>query len=299
MKIGFLTCPGTHPGSPIRRPDAFEHDLQVDAIRPELAKLGHELVEIDWHSPVEAFAALPLVQIGTVWDYQDAEPEFLAKLDALETAGHILCNSAAVVRWNSRKTYLRELAESGAATIPTLWIDEPSSTDVETAMAQFGSDTIVAKRQVGAGAEGQSIHRKAALDPDWRMEHPAMLQPFLPQIQSDGEYSFLFVDGAFSHVLRKLPATGDYRVQTLYGGLEESLEPTPEDRTAAQAIVDALPFDAPLYARIDMVRSDQGGLLLMEAELIEPFLYPRQGPQLGAMIAAAIDRRLQTTTLTA
>ena len=299
MHIGFLTCPGTHPGSPDRRADAFEHDLQVDAIRPELEKLGHELVEIDWRSPVESFVRCELLLVGTPWDYQDSEAAFLAQLDALENAGHIVCNSAEVVRWNSRKTYLRELEQRGAATIPTLWVDAPTAADIEAAMEEFGVDSIVAKRQVGAGAEGQSIHHRASHDAGWRMDHAAMLQPFLPQIQSDGEYSFLFVDGGFSHALRKLPQSGDYRVQTIYGGHEEEFTPDPSDLSAAQAIIEALPFEAPLYARIDMVRGDDSRLLLMEAELIEPFLYPAQGPQLGAMIAAAIDRRLEALAATA
>ncbi|UIP06281.1 hypothetical protein LY632_11355 [Erythrobacter sp. SDW2] len=296
MNVAFLTCPGTHPGSPTRRADAFEHDLMVAAIRPELATRGHGLVEIDWRSPLEAFANMPLVLVGTPWDYQDSEEQFLAKLEALEAAGHILCNSAATVRWNVRKTYLRDLAASGAATIPTLWIEAPTATDIAAAMEHFGTGSVVAKRQVGAGAEGQSIHHHASLDTDWRMAHPAMLQPFLPQIQRDGEYSFLFVDGRFSHALRKRAAAGDYRVQSIYGGTEETLEPSPDDIATAQAVVDAVPQGMPLYCRIDMVRGSDGTLLLMEAEMIEPFLYPEQGPQLGVLMAEAITRRLEALT---
>lgn len=293
MKIGFLTCPGTHPGSAERRDDAFEHDSQVDAIRPALEKLGHQLVEIDWRSPIDAFAGLPLILIGTPWDYQDSEALFISQLDALEAAGHQLCNDAELVRWNARKTYLRDLAERGAAIVPTLWVDKPSPADLDLALAEFGCETVVAKRQVGANAEGQSLHRMGGIDPAWNMAHPALLQPFLTQIQSDGEYSFLFVDGVFSHALRKLPQDGDYRVQSSYGGREENYAPSPADRDAAQAIVDAIPFATPLYARIDMVRGDDGDLLLMEAELIEPFLYPLQGPRLGAMLAQAITNRLE------
>ncbi|WP_435418115.1 hypothetical protein WAB17_00635 [Parerythrobacter aurantius] len=293
MNIAFLTCPGTHPGSPDRRADAFEHDLMVAAIRPELEARGHALVEIDWRSDLAAFADMPLVLVGTPWDYHDSEEQFLAKLDALEAAGHIVCNSAATVRWNARKTYLQDLEASGAATIPTAWIAAPVAADVLDAMDRFGTDTVVAKRQVGAGAEGQSIHHRATLDPQWNMEHPAMLQPFLPQIQEDGEYSFLFVDGQFSHALRKRAAQGDYRVQSIYGGTEEVLNPSGEDLAAAEAVVDTVPVGKPLYARIDMVRGASGQLLLMEAEMIEPYLYPEQGARLGELIAGAIARRLE------
>jgi glutathione synthase/RimK-type ligase-like ATP-grasp enzyme len=292
MKIGFLTCPGTHPGSPTRREDAYEHDIQVEALRPAMAKWGQDLVEIDWRSPVETFADLPLILVGTPWDYQHSEVAFLDKLDALEAAGHQVCNAPQLVRWNSRKTYLRDLAERGAATIPTIWVERATMQDIARAFDGLGSDTIVAKQQVGAGADGQSIHRKGSLDPDWKVDQPMMLQPFLPQIQSDGEYSFLFIDGQFSHALVKRPTQGDYRVQSLYGGSEHPLDPEPADLAAAQAIIDAIPHEVPLYARVDMVRSETGKLLVMEAEMIEPYLYPEQGPNLGTMMAAAIARRL-------
>ena len=292
MQIGFLTCPGTMPGSPTRRADAFEHDVQINAIRPALEVRGGKLSEIDWRAPVEAFAGCNLVLIGTPWDYQDDERAFLAKLDALESAGILLCNSAATVRWNARKTYLRDLAERGVATIPTLWVEQPSAADIARAMEEFGCDAIVAKRQVGAGAEGQSIHHRQSPDAGWAMHQPAMIQPYLPQIASEGEMSFLFIDGKFSHALVKRPAAGDYRVQSLYGGTEEAMVPASPDLDAAQAVADAIPFETPLYARIDMVRGEDGALLLMEAELIEPYLYPRQGPELGPMLAEAIARRI-------
>ena len=127
---------------------------------------------------------------------------------------------------------------------------------------------------------------------NWTMSQPMMLQPYLDQITREGEYSFLFVDGTFSHALIKRPAAGDYRVQSVYGGTEEPFMPTESDLSAAQAVVDAVPFETPLYARIDMVRGDDGALLLMEAEMIEPFLYPAQGPRLGELMAEAIARRL-------
>ena len=71
----------------------------VAAIRPELEARGHALVEVDWRSPVEAFAGMPLVLVGTPWDYHDSEAQFLVRLHALEAAGHVVCNSAATIRW--------------------------------------------------------------------------------------------------------------------------------------------------------------------------------------------------------
>src|SRR3546814_3542722 len=94
-----------------------------------------------------------------------------------------------------------------ASTIPTLWAEHPTAADVEHAFAQFGSDRVVVKRQVGAGAEGQQIFgRGESIAPDWSMDRPAMIQPFQHAIAGEGEYSFVFIDGQFSNALLKSAA---------------------------------------------------------------------------------------------
>ena len=291
-RIGFLACPGTMPGSTVRRADAYEHDHQVEAIRGGFDPAGLDLVEIDWRAPLEAFAGLPLVLLGTVWDYQDHEAMFLARLDELETMGIAVCNPAGMVRWNIDKSYLRDLAAAGAPTIPTLWPDDPTGADIAAAFEHFGCDDLVVKRRIGAGAEGQvRFTRETAPPAEWRYGHRAMVQPFLPAIVEEGETSFLFVEGAFSHAVRKVAAPGDYRIQSIYGGTEIDAAPSPADIVAAQAVVEAIPGETPLYARVDMIRHD-GALAVMEAELIEPYLYPRQGPRLGEMLAQSVLKRL-------
>lgn len=292
-KIAFLACETTLPSSGVRRGDAYEHDLMVAALEPALRNAGMEMVVIGWEEDISAFAGVSLAMLGTAWDYQDKHSEFLAKLDALEASGVTLCNSAEIVRWNSRKTYLRELADKGAATIPTLWLDDPGGEDIVRAFAHFDGEKLVVKRQIGAGAEGQLSFAKDDLPAsDWRYGHMAMLQPFLPAIQSEGEFSFIFIDGEFSHALRKVAAEGEYRIQSLYGGSEQDYLPSDQEIAQATQIMASLPFDTPLYARIDMVRGPADTLLLMEAEMIEPYLYPQQGPELGPRLAQAIAKRI-------
>lgn len=173
--------------------------------------------------------------------------------------------------------------------MPTLWLDAPNETDVEKAFDAFGSNDLILKRQIGANAAGQ--HRVHRGDPIPPMPEPMMAQPFLPAIQTEGEMSAIFIDGAFSHALIKSAAAGEYRIQSTYGGNEHAYEPDPKDQNAANAIIESL--DAtPLYARVDMVRGEDGQLLLMELEMIEPFLYPLQGLELGERLHAALVRRL-------
>ncbi len=292
-KIAFLACPDTLPGSPVRRPDAFEHDLLFDAIAAGLAGRA-ELVALDWRAPLAELAAFDLAYLGTPWDYTEAKDEFLERLEALEAAGVVVANPVEVIRWNSDKLYLKELAARGAVSIPTLWPDSAGPADVLAAFDHFGCDRLVVKRRVGAGAIGQdSFSRDAPPPADWRMDQAAMIQPFLPAIQSEGEHSFIFVDGQFSHGLIKQASEGEYRIQSLYGGIEIAVEPAAADRAAAESVMAMLPFaQPPLYARIDMVRLDDGALAVIEAEVIEPYLYPLQGPEFGGRMADAMLRRL-------
>ena len=293
-RIAFLACPDTLPGSPTRRPDAFEHDLQIGALRDGLVGRA-EVLEFDWRAPLDQLAQCRIALIGTAWDYTDHPTEFLSKLEALQAAGVQVCNPPNMVRWNADKHYLAELAEAGLPSIPTLWHDNAGPDEVAAAFDHFGCDRLVVKRRVGAGAVGQDSFTRVALPTaDWRAGQAAMIQPFLPAIQSEGELSFIFIDGAFSHALIKQAAEGDYRIQSLYGGREVPLDPGSADLAAAQAVMAALPFaEPPLYARIDMVRLDDGVLAVIEAELIEPYLYPEQGSRFGSLMANAMLRRAE------
>lgn len=295
MNIAFLACSTTLPGAPDRRADAFEHDQQMAALVAAL-RPGETVTDIDWQAPLAAFAGYDAVLIGTPWDYWDHREAFLAKLDAIAALGVPVHNPPAVVRWNIDKGYLAQLGARGVATIPTLLLDNPGHAEILAAFDHFHCDRLVVKRRVGAGAEGQfDFTRRSPPAADWRMGHAALVQPFLPGIVEEGEHSLIFIDGQFSHGLIKRPAPGDYRVQSLYGGWDTAVTPAPADLAAAQAVIAGLPFPAPLYARIDLVRGPDGTLLLMEAEVIEPFLYPLQGPQLGPRLLAGL-RRLITAS---
>ena len=288
MRIAYLASQVTLPGSPTRRPDAFEHDQSIEALAPPLAARGMALEAVSWDADGLDWSAFDAAVIGTTWDYWDRQAAFLTRLEVIQRQT-TLFNSAQMVRWNSHKGYLRDLEQRGARLIPTLWIDEVRQETAERAFDTLGSDDLVFKRQVGAGASGQ--HRLKRGDPIPEMPHPMMVQPFLPAIAEEGEISFVMVDGELSHALVKRPADGDYRIQSAYGGVETPYTPPAKDLAAAKAIVSALD-EAPLYARVDMLRAEDGGLLLMELELIEPFLYPLQGLELGERFGAAIQKRL-------
>jgi hypothetical protein len=287
-KIAYLASRVTLPGSPIRRTDAFEHDFMMDALRGPFEARGFRVEDVAWDDAKADWAGYAAVIIGTTWDYWDRLDEFLAALERIEGQTRLF-NASALVRWNARKTYLRELETKGAKLIPTLWLDDCSEAAAKAAFDTLGADDLVFKRQVGAGAKDQ--HRLKRGEPIPEMRHPMMVQPFLKMIQTEGELSFIFIDGDFSHALIKRAQPGDYRIQSTYGGREEKITPSTDDLAAARVIIGTLD-QAPLYGRVDMLRGPDGGLLLMELEVIEPYLYPIEGPELGERMAAGVARRL-------
>jgi hypothetical protein len=287
-QIAYLASQVTLPGSPNRRSDAYEHDLMMDRLTPSFEALDMAITAVSWDDPDADWQAFDAAIIGTTWDYWDHHETFLKTLERIEENIPVF-NPPALVRWNSHKSYLKDIEARGAKLIPTLWLDEATPERATAAFDTLGSDDLVFKRQVGAGADGQ--HRLRRGDSIPAMPLPMMAQPFLSTIQSEGELSFIYIDGAFSHALLKRAASGDYRIQSTYGGIEEAVSPTPSDLAVAGAMMSTLDTP-PLYARVDMVRGDNGGLLLMELEMIEPYLYPEQGPELGERMAKAIESRL-------
>jgi hypothetical protein len=287
MRIAFLASQVTLPGSPSRRVDFHLHDDTIRALEGPFAAQGMSLHPVAWDAP-EDWSSYTAAIIGTTWDYWDREAEFLATLARIADATRLF-NPLALVRWNTSKTYLRDLEAKGARLIPTLWPDAPTPSDIARAFDTLATDTLVIKRQVGAGAHGQV--RLTRTDPVPSFTLPMMVQPFIPSIESEGEYSFVFLGDTLSHALIKRPRAGDYRIQPSYGGTAHAIDPSPVDLASARAILDALP-ERPLYARIDMVRGPDGQMLLMEAELIEPFLFVNQGPRVGALYASALHERI-------
>ena len=291
MRIALLTAGNLVPDAPNRRADAWLFDVEFGMLAKAFAAEGMTLEARRW-SDEGLGPGLAGALALTAWDYQDGAEAFLATLDRLQASGVPVFNPPELVRWNIRKTYLRELAEKGVATIPTLWPEKPVRADVEAAFDAFGCERVVLKRQVGAGARAQqSFRRGEAIADGELLDRPGMIQPFIRAIAEEGELSFLFIDGEFSHALVKRAAAGDYRIQAAYGGVSETLHAREEDRQQARAVLDAL-HAPPLYARIDMVRGEDGKLLLMELEAIEPYLFPEQGPQIASMLAKALRKRL-------
>lgn len=238
------------------------------------------------------------VVIRSTWDYHHRPAEFRTWADRVEASGTPLMNPARLVRWNSSKTYLIELAEQGVPIPPTALVAR-GSTAAEIAVAASTlprAREVVVKPTVSASAYS-TWRAPAPLTTETiaRIESMAgtrdvILQPFLDTIVESGELSLVFFDGVFSHAARKRPKEGDFRVQTEHGGETTIVQVRPDIVDQAERALRHAP-DVPTYARVDGIDID-GVFTLMELELIEPELFFVQVPDAAVTLASAIARRI-------
>ena len=296
-RVCFLSSADMMKDRPGAREDWFEFELEFGVLKDGCAAAGMTLEHRIWDSGFDPHGFDAFI-VGTVWDYPPKLELFVSTLDRLHAVAPVM-NPPHVVRWNIEKHYLRALAEAGAPSIPTLWADQADPATLSGAFDALDAEEVVVKPLVGGGAWRQARLKRGDAIPAAEALPPAacLIQPFLPSVPVEGEYSFIMCGGAFSHALQKQPKPGDYRVQSIFGARERVHIPRPGELELAHQVLDAaaaLTGEADLlYARVDMVRGLDDNLALMELEIIEPYLYPEQGPQLGAVFAAALKAKLQ------
>lgn len=299
LSVAILVSDNMLPGNAESRKDVFELTEQMGKITPAFAAQGMTTELVRWRDAAKRAEDFDAMLPFFVWDYFEGnEDDFLnemAKVDAKTK----LFNPYRVLKWNLNKSYLEELERQGAPVIRTLTVERVTERNVTAAFETLGTDTLVIKPQVGGGAWRQALYKKGDPFPakDTLPPEAAMIQAFLPSVQSEGEYSFLYFGGQFSHAVNKTPKAGDYRIQSLYGGIEAPYAPSSQEREAARQVLDSLDF-TPLYARVDLLRGLDGGLKLIELEMLEPYLYLPFAKGEGAenegaqKLAAVLKKRL-------
>lgn len=255
--------------------------------------IGWEVEAVSWRRGAGWWHGFDAVLIRSPWDYQDDPRAFLDVLARIEESGVSLFNRLDLVRWNLRKTYLRDLADRGVSTTPTEWRDRLEPGQVLQLFDALQADEIVLKPVVSANADGAfRLNRRAAAErlaeiESYYRDHPLIAQPFARAVLDEGEYSLIFFGGEFSHCILKTPKDGDFRVQEEHGGLIRAVRPDAVLLASARAAVRAA-GPPQLYARVDLVRANDGdGWWLMELELIEPSLYLRMDPRAPHRFAEA------------
>jgi glutathione synthase/RimK-type ligase-like ATP-grasp enzyme len=259
----------------------------VDALRAA----GLDPIAEAWTDPSVDWSAYDAVLLRSVWNYHLRYDEFTEWLAQLDKAGVPVLNDSGLVRWNGDKRYLLELRERGVAIVPS---QVAAGECLREVVAGLNGQDIVIKPTVGAGASNtiRGVAGSAELNQAMNELPDAvyLVQPFQPEIQTDGELSVIFIDGEYSHAIVQRPVAGDYRVQMMFGGVASSVDPSPAVLESARAVLTAV-GSQPLYARVDGVVVN-GRFLLMELELIEPYLFLPESPDAARKLVAAVAKRV-------
>lgn len=275
-------------------PEGFVIDDEL--AEAPLRDLGWSVTSIPWSREDVDWGELDAVVVRSTWDYQRTPARFLAALEAISGTGVPLFNSLERIRWNVHKRYLLELEEEGLPVVPTVLRPGLGPGEGDELFDALAAEEVVLKPELGAGAEGAvRVRRGAWADRAEEIEssfsdRTLLAQPFVPSVTDEGEWSLIYFNGVYSHAILKIPAPGDFRTQEELGAEIRSVRPSEPLRNAADRVVGFLSSRAPLYARVDLVRSPQRDIFwLMELELIEPSLYLRSDRWAPDRFAKALD----------
>ena len=272
-----------------------ELDPDSRLLLPELGARGIEAQTAVWSDPDVDWSAFDAILIRSTWDYFHHAREWAAWLDRVEAAGVPMLNPLKVVRWNSHKSYLQQLAAANVPVVDTVMTQGDAPVDLADLLAGAGWDDAIVKPAIDGGA-ARLFRVRDVDDPQARFdalvaEGDVLVQPFLPSIVDEGEVSLLYFGRELSHTVRKTAKPGDIRVQPMWGGHCEVIGPTAEMVHVAERVFDAIEADL-LYGRVDLVRAGDGTLRLIELEAIEPLLFLELDPKAPGRFAGALAARL-------
>ena len=281
-------------------------------LRQALRARGADVEDPAWDAPID-WSRFDAVLIRTTWNYHERKEAFVAWSEATSAVTRLF-HGPEVIRWNSDKRYLAALEARGVRLAETAWLAigmplAEAAREIRTRAERWTRGFL--KPVVGANAWrtlafdageaglGQALAflQAEATDANGRLTAGFMLQPYLASVESEGERSLIWIDGAPAHAIAKVPAPGDYRVQEDWGAKDFRIEAEPELRELATRAIDAaeaIVRQRLLYARIDTLRDAAGRLVLNELELVEPALFFRHAPETAERLAAALLARLAT-----
>lgn len=283
---------------PLPEPDPDEH-LLLNACHAD----GIDVQMLAWHEESAWLAELDRsspILIRSTWDYIHRLDAFQSWLQSMSEHAPIW-NPWPVIRENLHKRYLLTLAQAEVPTTPTILVSQGSSVTLVESLAARSWDEVVIKPAVGAGSF--ATYRLRADDPDaerlWHesvLARDTLIQPYLCAVEDEGERALVWIDGEFTHSVRKSPRFADDSEQVSaalpIGAAERAL-----GEAALKAAIPQSLRSQMLYARVDITRDRQGCLRVMELELIEPSLFLAQHPPALQKLVAALRKRLTDLSL--
>ncbi len=228
------------------------------------------------------------------WDYTEHYLRFTEFVRSVSQKTRMI-NAAETVLWNLDKRYLRDLSAKEIDVPPTLYIERYQPVTLREMFERTGGNAAILKPVMSAGARHTyKITDRNCAEYEERFqaliaEETMMIQPFLANVETQGEITLVVIDGKFTHAVKKIAKPGDFRVQDDFGGTVHQYEPTADEIAFAERAVSVC-VPKPLYARVDILRDDADRPVVSELELIEPELWFRFHPPAAESLANAVGR---------
>lgn len=265
MKIALLTCE--------RLPDLMPDD---QLLIPELAKHNITAQAVVWDDATISWTDFDYLIFRNTWDYFEKENKFNTWLHTIKKLGIKTLNSLAIIQQNKHKFYLRDLEKQGIPIIPTIFLEKTEQLQLSEILPNHWKKAVI-KPAFSGGSYQTEVFNSSDIQKINQQYQPIaaekelLLQAFMPEIETEGETSFIFFNKKFSHAINKKPVEGEFRIQVQFGGKYTSIQPSIALIQQAQKVVDTFSSDV-LYARVDgIIINNQ--LQLMEIECLEPDLY--------------------------
>jgi glutathione synthase/RimK-type ligase-like ATP-grasp enzyme len=294
---------------PTEPPFTPDDQLLVD----ELRRHGHSVHPIIWGCPIETLVeGIDLLVVRSPWDYMDSDElrqRFLDWIIELERAGIPVENHPRLMACLMDKRYLKDLEAVGVPIVPSQIVSANESVRLIDLYQSWGP--LIVKPCISAAGAGlvflETETDAAAFQAEFEgccRRKSYLVQPFIPEIRTAGEWSLVYLGGTYRHAAHKLPAAGGILVHAEQGGSLRFAQPPAPVRMVGDLAISTLPMAfelqqerhgirfPPLYLRVDVIQT-QAGPILSECEGVEPELFFRARLASAQACVTLLEERME------
>ncbi len=283
--------------SPVE-PDWYVDQILLEdrLLKEALERKGLRVHRTDWTNEDFDLDTTRSAIFRSTWDYTERYNEFLQFIHTI-SAKTCVINPASIILWNLDKHYLQDLMQRGVSIPETIYIEKDAETDLRQLFTKHPFSEAILKPAMSAGARHtyrlneQNLTEHESLFQQLIRSEAMMLQPFLSSVMTDGEKTLVVIGGRYTHAVIKKAKKGDFRVQDDFGGTVHRYSPTNEEIAFAEHAVSVCD-PLPAYARVDILRNDEGKPVVSELEMIEPELWFRFHPAAADSLADVIKKMI-------
>ncbi len=250
-------------------------DADDRLVTKRLTDLGCRCASVVWSDTSFDWTTSAIGIIRSTWDYHLHHHAFARWVQEIDSKTRLF-NEVSLVLWNMDKTYMQDLQNQGIPIVPTIFSKAGQGKEFAALIESTDWSEIILKPTIGLCTHGVRKFSRdtdsAAAEKHYQMllgDGHVMIQPYMHSVETYGERSLVFIDGRFTHAVRRIA----FQPLALAGQAGEyAVEATRRELDLGYNVLACLAAP-PLYARVDMVDDADNQPCVIELELIEPSLF--------------------------